>query len=404
MTTEPHGNTFITRTMGEVLADRSLLERLQQQAKNLECNDCYGYVWPARHDGTWALRCIEGFEPNIVATKLQLARREGAAMQELNSDIIQVVDHPLPAVMPAERAMTIAEWDEREELRTHVISRMVEGKHYGQAFPGAKGKSLLEPGAEFLRSAFGIQFEYDIVKETEDLAAGEFYYEVRMYHLLAPGVRAGGWSASAWSKESRFNNMETAMLPHNVRDRAIKRAFVFLIKNVTGCSGDFQGEGEEREGALPRGTASNTTDGAEHAWLKTCPTHNRAWMQSAKMREPGHPPEKKGGDFCNQSTVLKPMLDAELEQLSSSWDRKEINEFLKVHFGGTWSALSPKNQLSALDQLKRTPPPSTQDPSANPATTVVMESSGLLVDTASGEIHQPMMEDMPDAEQAGMEH
>lgn len=135
-----------------------------------------------------------------------------------------------------------------------VVAEMMPQIHYG-IIPGTRDKSLWEPGAEYLRRAFRIRWDFEVVYSHEEFDTGDFRYTVRavaLDHAQDPGAK---WEASAWSKERKFwcsrdcardcdkahpPKQEKEVLWNNVKDRAIKRAFVNLIRNVTGTSGEFK--------------------------------------------------------------------------------------------------------------------------------------------------------------------
>lgn len=143
-----------------------------------------------------------------------------------------------PGVVAMPPATTIEEYDREQALVQHIMGQMQEDKDYG-LIPGTRKKTLYEPGAEALRRAFRIVWKYRCLDKVEDFERMEFYYHIEAYQLLAPGVEGIAWEASAWSREKKFNGMEREMLHHNVRDRAIKRAFVALIRNIAAASGEF---------------------------------------------------------------------------------------------------------------------------------------------------------------------
>jgi hypothetical protein len=105
--------------------------------------------------------------------------------------------------------------------------------------------------------AFNIPWNFEMLMEHEDYSTSDFHYKVRAFILSTDGAEVASWTASAWSKERKFfcsakvcgqqcnqdhepRGMERGMLPHNTRDRAIKRAFVALIRNATGTTGYFK--------------------------------------------------------------------------------------------------------------------------------------------------------------------
>tara|TARA_Y100000310_G_scaffold343702_1_gene452567 strand:+ start:459 stop:1664 length:1206 start_codon:yes stop_codon:yes gene_type:complete len=383
------------------LASRREFDRLTAETTGQTCYRCHSRVWVAWKDGAWKVRCLEGFNPDPVKTKLQLARREGMTIQRYSSELPEMMNQGgAIGTMPEQRPMTIEEFDQRQGLIKHVVSQMEVGVHYG-VIPGTHDNSLWEPGAEYLRAAFNIQWGYELVEQREDSSTHDYYYQFFAFQQLGPGVRGPGWDASAWSKERKFfcrggrdgcpkdcpqthqPSMEAQMLPHNVRDRALKRAFVAMIRNVTGTTGYFKqaldNEPDDFDVDIPQG------DGTDHPWLAACPEHKQAWFQSKKMREPAH---KQGAGWCNQSVVLKPLLDDELKKLTAdSWEPKDVTTYLKENFGGTWSQLSPKRKLDALDTLNTTAPPSAQAP---PSTGE--EPPQDDVDPETGEIQPTMMD------------
>ena len=160
-----------------------------------------------------------------------------------------------PAVLQqAGQPMSIEQFDQRMGLIKHVVGQMQDRIHYG-VIPGTSDKSLWEPGAEYLRAAFNIAWDYDMEEAVEDYDKGEFRYRVTAFAIAPNGMRFARWTASASAKERKFwcwstcpkdcaqehrPMMEAGMLPHNVRDRAIKRAFVAMIRNVTGTTGYFK--------------------------------------------------------------------------------------------------------------------------------------------------------------------
>ncbi len=407
-------------------ADRRLLAQLEAQAKDKVCNDCLSDIWVAWNEGTWQLRCLRGFTPEIVSRKNQIAIIEGKAIRQSTPEIdgllggqmtIQRYEQSAPAVveanaitiMPEQRPMSIEEFDQRQDLVRHVTDRMEEGIHYGR-IPGTKDLSLWEPGAEYLRQAFNIQWGYEIIQEIEDFTTHNYYYRFFVFQLLGPGVRGPGWEVSAWSKERGFwcaktcpkpcdgehspQGMEAAMLSHNVRDRGLKRGFVAMIRNVTGTTGYFKqaldvedsGEGEFATGG-----------GNDHPWLVTCPVHNVDWFKKGKMNEPSH---KVGDEWCNQSRALKPLIDKDVKELAENWDKNLLRKWVKDNFGGTWSQLSPKVQLDAIERLKTTVPPGAASSEGESAIDEEPETQAPViaadpadapenVDGATGEIDPP---------------
>lgn len=362
----------------------AVYERLTAAARNKRCAACKGRVWVAWSGDTWSTRCPEGWDPRTERQPHYVEERMAEIVRQADPrvgdmmDPGKLVEYERP--LAPQPTMSVEQFKERQELIKYVVSEMKDGVHYG-IIPGTKDRSLWEPGAEYLRAAFNIQWGYDIIEEREDLETGDCFYRFRVYQILVSGHRVGGWEASAWSKERKFwcrggqngcakqcdqehpPSMERQMLPHNVRDRALKRGFVAMIRNVTGTTGYFKGDleggGVEQPASSGRPTAAAPVDANTHPWLVNCPEHNVAWFQTGKMREPAH---RDGEGWCNMSKVLKPHLDEALAQIcADSWSRDEVNAWLKAEYEGkTWSALSPAQKLEAIDGLKSFPPPSAE--------------------------------------------
>jgi len=385
-------------------ADHHLFDRLTVEAKDKVCDECLSDIWPAWQEGTWQLRCRTGFAPMVIKKRNQISVRRGQAMQLHNPDLPAVIDSAGQAITrnPDPQPLSIATYRERRALMAEVVGDMEDGVDYG-IIPGTKDKSLWEPGAEALRFTFNIQFRNECLLEEEDFKTHLYRYRYKCVQLLGPGIDGPSWEAFGTSRERKFwckggkyadscpnpcdtehppKGMEPAMLPHNVRDRVQKRAFVAMIRNVTGATGLFKGAGTDRYDTsddMPYGNDDEVTGGGnDHPWLVTCPVHKIKWFKSGNMREAAH--KDQAGEWCNQSRVLKPMIDEQLKEIvADSWEKKDVDAFLKANFGGTWSTLSPKLQLDAIEQLKTTPPPGSE-PTA---------SDGNPVDTETGEIQGP---------------
>lgn len=288
-------------------------------------------------------------------------------------------------VMPDAQPMSIEAYRQRRELMKEAVGDMEENVDYGR-IPGTSDLSLWEPGAEALRFTFNIQFKNECLFEVEDFKTHLYQYRYKCTQLLGPGIEGPSWEAYGSSRERKFwckgqnrkktvqdpcpnpcdgehppKGMEAAMLPHNVRDRVQKRAFVAMIRNVTGATGLFKGAGVDRYDA--REDMADDEDfvagGNDHPWLVTCPVHQEKWFKKGQMPQPGH---RKDNDtaWCNQSDALKPFLDKEVKELAVNWNNKALSEWLKVNFGGTWSQLSAKQQLDAIEKLKTTVPPGSE--------------------------------------------
>ena len=323
-----------TETAARLVAQQEtndLQKRLEAQAKGHDCSVCGRPLWLGWIGGTWKVRCncypaepvwrrkstretkaIYDAETGGVVKYDVLTQRpvgidtkEGEAMLANRPELNQTLAAP-PAISTA--PMTIEEFDNRMALIEHVAGSMKPQIHYG-IIPGTKDKSLWEPGAEYLRAAFNIAWSHEDIEKAEDYAAGTFRYKVRAFQLLGPGVEGPSWTASADSHERKFwcrNNcprpcdqkhepaMERAMLPHNVYDRALKRAFVALIRNVTGTSGYFKD-------AVAAGDSQGLTF--------RCAEHNQLFRRHENEKGVWYS-HRQGERYCNASPALVEQFEA----------------------------------------------------------------------------------------------
>ena len=289
---------------------------LEEQAAGKICSACSTKPTVANINGEHVLRCGCYPRPPMLrkppTQKARIAERLG---EMVNENLPAVREVMVPAITGVESAapMTIEQFKTRQELVKYVVSEMQEGVHFG-IIPGTTDKSLWEPGAEYLRAAFNISWSHDVLEEVEDFQGHEYRYKIHAYQLLGPDIKGPGWTATAWSRERKFwcsnrvcpdrcegdhgpRGMEAAMLPHNVQDRALKRAFVAMIRNVTGTTGYFK-QALDAEG-------SGATTGSS----MLCPIHKKTWFKTGRMTDFAHPIEgqvgARGGKvWCNREQVL----------------------------------------------------------------------------------------------------
>lgn len=300
------------------LVSRARRIELEEQVKGKICRICGTKPGVANINGIAYLRCGCYPSPPVL-------RKPPSQKQRIAERLGEMVNQNLPAVreglMPAtgvESAapMTIEEFKTRQELVKYVVGQMEMGVHYG-IIPGTTDKSLWEPGAEYLRAAFNISWTHEVLEQLEDYEGHEYRYKIHAYQLLGPDIKGPGWIATAWSKERKFwcsakppnacpdrcegkhgpRGMEAQMLPHNVQDRALKRAFVAMIRNVTGTTGYFKQ-------ALDAGDAEGkSADGH----LTVCPIHKapfydngiKGWQHTVK----GEKGPRGGKVYCNRDDV-----------------------------------------------------------------------------------------------------
>ncbi len=351
------------------------LERLLDRVICVGCDTTPRTVWMGMLTGesNYGLKCNCWPKPAMIVRQshqvdLSAARRHGQMMGDYMQEQTGIAPNEALIAPPKQSTdiaqagappMTVAEFRDRQELIRAVVGEMKVDIHYGH-IPGTSGdaRSLWEPGAEYLRAAFRINWSFVVLDKTEDPKTKTFVYRIHAFALHPDGTAYASWIGSASSKESRFNNMEAAMLPHNVLDRAIKRSFVALIRNVTGTSGDFQTVMDEDIGAA---STASTNGVRSHKGSYTnaeirdgCPKHNEAWEQGQYGAYHKMP---RGQDLCSLTKVLT----AVIQEAGSKQDLTvvQINDWLKraEAFGETLSKLDVDKKIALWRVLLQGPLP-----------------------------------------------
>ncbi len=335
-------------------------------------------------------------QPNNIQEKLGgLVNKE---MEEGTGEIL-----PAPRITDAvvtrselDEPMSLAKLQARMDAMKFVVRNMEEGVHFGKV----KGnKSLWEPGAEMLRWAFNVRWDFEIVDQTEDFEASVFRYKVRAFALDAFGNIGASWTAQAASAEVGDAGPQ---LPNLTLDKAIKRAFVNLMKNITGASGIFKDAavGDERD-------QSTIEEEASHPWLAYCPDHNRKWalQTSKKDGNQWYSHKTQEGAWCNQSAVLNPMI---LKVFGAELDRLGVTDrgvWLETHYAvESMKDLTMPKRLEVIEALKLetappTSPPETRTPADVPgATSDADDLYGPGAGSANGSSNEEQNQEPPKTE------
>ncbi len=298
--------------------------------------------------------------------KRRVIDENGVVVEEYDSEVDSYsysypdIDKPVQqrdiAVTPATVGEPLAPQDflNRINLMKTVVKEMSEDVHFG-VIPGTNNKrSLWEPGAEFLRMAFGIRWDYEVIDETVDIERGHYRYVVEAFALDSAGQRGAKWRGVADSRSSKFGRMEAGELEHNVFDRALKRAFVNLIRNVTAASGEFQTIVDDTDVDVYTQADERIDTSGGFDPSRFCPLHSnvqnrKAWVAWQKG-EYGRYHRMDNGKFCN----YKAILDARWAELAKSIDytRKDLNEWLKERAMTTLGKLSDEDRAKFLTEFE----------------------------------------------------
>jgi hypothetical protein len=376
------------------------LDRLLDRVICVGCDTRPRKAWMGMLTGesNYGLRCNCWPKPAMIVRQshqvdLSAARRHGEMMGDymqeqmgMDPNTAIAVPQATDIASKAPPPMTVEEFRARQELIRAVVGEMKLDIHYGH-IPGTSGtaRSLWEPGAEYLRAAFRVAWSYKILESFEDRETHTYRYKIQTFALNPDTSSYASWIGSASSRERKFfcrrscqsdcsqqhaPAMEAEMLPHNVLDRAIKRSFVALIRNVTGTSGDFQtvmDEGQDVAGtASANGTQAGTAAARRGSYTNAeirdgCPKHNEAWEQG--QYGPYHK-MPRGQDLCSLTKVLT----AFIQEAGSNQDLTvvQINDWLKraEAFGETLSKLDTDKKITLWRMLLQGPLPTSSEVNA----------------------------------------
>lgn len=304
----------------------------------------------------------------------------------------------------------------RFAMMQYVASILKDGVDYGH-IPGTRGagKSLLKPGADKFRMALNIPFRMVIHSIEEDRdrvkeAWSDTKHQMTSRHWIRATVECvcevqgqifGSIIRASDSFEERWNGWDADMLPDLVMERAEKRAYVELIKMISGVSGEFQESLEyvdpEDLVRTPAGVVDKKTGeiqqeelvhdfGSYVDWEATCPIpeHNSTpWIFGPKF-PPSHKLTSEQAIAAKQKncyfgtvvlTEAKRLIGADE---FAAWGKENMA-------GKVWRSLpwvAQLNAVSAIAEEQKAKSPTSQsspelepDPSANPTTEEQQEAS-----------------------------
>ena len=333
-------------------------DELAALVKNRPCTVCETQVriiWLGGVTGEkkYGLRCECYPEPPSLGTvdnyKKTIARRRG----KMQSHELVKQDSEIQMANQVEEVMSLAEVKRRRNLVTAAVQEMEKDIDYGD--PAGKGQlALYEAGAENLRAMFNISWRPVAIEEFEDWDNFEFRYKYRAEALDANGNSYAAWVAMAWSKEKKFNGMDRADLANNVQDRAIKRAFVNLIKNVTGSSAIFKRAQVDHADVDPQPVATARVKAevknGSHSWFDICPIHSEEFFKKGKMPVWAH---KSGSAWCNQPSAIASAARDSIDEASKvlEWTPDQVKKWVLDNYKKEWPKLTSNDHISAMEAI-----------------------------------------------------
>lgn len=175
-----------------------------------------------------------------------------------SDDAIITIDEPTELSINLERGQSLA-----HKLRQIRQDEMIEGVHFGAAFPGAEQRqgykpSLLKPGAELLARYFGLRVEIKLADKTVTLGDGTSSYVDYEYNVLIYSLDTGSLltsidsAGSCNSRERKYHRADPLDVKNTIQKMAQKRAYVAGILIATGASTFFTQDVEDNYNNSPR--------------------------------------------------------------------------------------------------------------------------------------------------------
>lgn len=109
-----------------------------------------------------------------------------------------------PVKSSAVRSLSVEEAKERDdEMNRFIEEVLISGVDYG-IVPHTSKPTLLKPGAEKILNFLGLVARTVIVNRVEDIQAGYFAYEAKVYVIDADGIVRGEGVGITNSKEGKY--------------------------------------------------------------------------------------------------------------------------------------------------------------------------------------------------------
>lgn len=286
--------------------------------------------------------------------------------QEETRDLVNPNDR---TVAPLTEAALLARV---ETVRRITRAVMKDGVHYGK-IPGTPKASLWQPGAEILATTFQLNASFDLTDKIEDFAEPFFMYRIKAVLRNVNGGFAGESEAVWNSKESRYYcrggeackcnehhdvpayKQDPYMLQETGIQQARKRAFVSVVRTVTGASELFTQDLED----MATGGAADASD----APMGYCIQHGKPFTKKTGIAKGTKRPyafwscpEKDGKGWCQHKPEEWLFEEFKKMGITSNKGRDEALATLEL---GAWADYSKGKTFKFIvdDILLRLQPP-----------------------------------------------
>ena len=192
------------------------------------------------------MKKTENMEPaekakeNVAAAEAQIPKN---LMYDAESTEFKPETRPVKS--SAVRSLSVEEAKERDdEMNRFIEEILISGVDYG-IVPHTSKPTLLKPGAEKILNFLGLVARTVIVNRVEDIQAGYFAYEAKVYVIDADGIVRGEGVGITNSKEGKYAKSSGFAVQNTVLKMAKKRALVDATLNVGAISGRFTQDVED---------------------------------------------------------------------------------------------------------------------------------------------------------------
>ena len=192
------------------------------------------------------MKKTENMEPaekaneNVAAAEAQIPKN---LMYDAESTEFKPETRPVKS--SAVRSLSVEEAKERDdEMNRFIEEVLISGVDYG-IVPHTSKPTLLKPGAEKILNFLGLVARTVIVNRVEDIQAGYFAYEAKVYVIDADGIVRGEGVGITNSKEGKYAKSSGFAVQNTVLKMAKKRALVDAALNVGSLSARFTQDVED---------------------------------------------------------------------------------------------------------------------------------------------------------------
>ena len=350
----------------------ALHDDLNGQTKGKYCRRCRGMVWVAWIEATWAIRC------NCYPLPPQMVQSESYYETWKRGGVIPI--HIQNNLEKKFRRHNMTTAITRAEVQRHISATF--GSDFGTSELD-KAMKLVELGLDhtlhlvvyqgrITTNIDGLYFwarqhihePWEIVsepimgselREAYGVGNDEIGVLAKLYRVAAERPAAVGFGRASKNSYKPVMKGSAVESSHPYR-MAEKRAEAQAIRKFAALGKQLMPAellDTENESASPNvveGSAAPVEMGAEipaaDGWETTCQEHEINWEDGQWGWWHKSP---KGQPSCSLKKILKPIVE---EFLIAAGEPEDLNSYMKLHYGATWSGASDVDRLGVMLELK----------------------------------------------------